>query len=117
MLRLDPLPSKEPALNPTLVDDPSWSLTPEWLSNDMPTSLDWVADPQVLVFEDIVNASTTIFQPEDDYITIGAIYHERVRFAARHLKKYPGLFYKRGQAPFIHRHSYVEYVSPVVQDS
>jgi hypothetical protein len=76
--------------------------------------------PENLQMEDIegyINTAPTPWEPGDDYITTGAIYQARVQFAARQFKTYPEIFYKRGQAPFIHRHLYTEHTPAVIYDA
>jgi hypothetical protein len=79
--------------------------------------LDWLSDFNDAAIDGYVNTRPPTFEPGDDYITTGAIYHERVRFAYRQFKTYPEIFYKRGQNPFIHQHLYTEHVPLVIQDA
>ncbi|TAQ86116.1 hypothetical protein B7494_g5558 [Chlorociboria aeruginascens] len=107
--------------------DPAWLSTtssshqvnrPSDLSGiPSPYQLDWLPDLDDAAIDGYVSTRPPTFQPGDDYITTGTIYHERVRFASRRFKTYPEMFYKRGQNPFIHRHLYTGHVPLVIQDA
>ena len=75
------------------------------------------ADLRGTSVEECVDATRLSFEPGDDYITTGTIYNERVRFASRQFRNYPEMFYRRGQAPFIHGQMYTEQTPQVIQDA
>jgi hypothetical protein len=111
----------------TAFADLAWSMTSPntWHQND-PSELSNIASEDQLRWspnlhdtsvEGQVNATQPTFEPGDDYITTGAIYNERVRFASRQFQAYPGMFYRRGQTPFIHRHLYTENPPQVIQEA
>ncbi|KAE9370004.1 hypothetical protein N431DRAFT_508914 [Stipitochalara longipes BDJ] len=77
----------------------------------------WLSDSNEIAIDGYVDSAFSVFEPGDDYITTGAIYEERVRFASRQFRKYPEIFYTRGQNPFIHKHSYTEHLPPVISDA
>ncbi|KAF4615870.1 hypothetical protein G7Y89_g15243 [Cudoniella acicularis] len=104
--------------------DPTWpASTPSTQVNrplnlsTFPSEDQWLSDSNDITIDGYVNTSLPIFEPGDDYVTMGAIYEERVRFASRQFRKYPEIFYTRGQNPFIHKHSYTEHLPPVISDA
>ena len=103
----------------TLTNGPNSSLDIQWPTTATvgnPSNWPNGSTPSTDV-DELVSAATSNFGvPSDDHITIGAIYHERTRFASRLFKSYPEMFYKQGKTPFIHRHLYEEHTPPVIQD-
>ncbi|KAE8454262.1 hypothetical protein EG329_005187 [Mollisiaceae sp. DMI_Dod_QoI] len=90
------------------------SQLPNFASEDQ---LQWPPDFDVASVEGQINVTRPTFEPGDDYITTGAIYHERVRFAAHQFQSYPRIFYEHTQTPFIHRQSYMHQPPQVIQDA
>ena len=79
--------------------------------------LDWSGLQNLGDMEGYVNAMPGTVEPGDDRVITGAIYHSRVVFVSQQFKTYPGMFYRRGQTPFIHRHMYDEYIPTVIYDA
>ena len=79
--------------------------------------LDWSELQNMDDMEGYVNTVPGAIEPDDDYVTTGAIYQSRVLFASEQFKTYPGMFYRRGQTPFIHRHMYDEHIPTVIYDA
>jgi Fungal Zn(2)-Cys(6) binuclear cluster domain len=77
----------------------------------------WPTNLRDAEVEEYSNATQLTSEPGTEYITTGAIYHERVRFASQQFQTYPEMFYKRGQAPFIHRQMYNQQTPQVIQDA
>jgi hypothetical protein len=103
--------------------DPTWLATPgaqvlhPLNLSTFPSEAEWLSHPNDITIDGYVNTSLPVFEPGDDYITTGAIYEERVRFASRQFQTYPEMFYTRGQNPFIHKHSYTEHLPPAISDA
>ncbi len=79
--------------------------------------LDWSGLQNIDDMEGYANAVPAAIDPGNDYVTTGAIYQSRVLFASQRFKTYPGMFYRRGQTPFIHRHMYDEHTPTVIYDA
>ncbi|KAK0508713.1 hypothetical protein JMJ35_008989 [Cladonia borealis] len=79
--------------------------------------LDWSELQNMGDMEGYVNAMPATVESGDDCVITGAIYHSRVVFVSQQFKTYPGMFYKRGQTPFIHRHMYDEHTPTVIYDA
>lgn len=79
--------------------------------------LDWSELQNMGDMEGYVNAMPGTVEPGDDCVITGAIYHSRVVFVSQQFKTYPGMFYRRGQTPFIHRHMYDEHTPTVIYDA
>jgi hypothetical protein len=117
-------PPTEMGQDATSFVDPTWlASTPSTQVNHpfnlstFPAEDQWLSDSNDMAIDGYVNASLSIFEPGDDYVTTGAIYEDRVRFASRQFRTYPEIFYTRGQNPFIHKHSYTEHLPPVISDA
>ena len=79
--------------------------------------LDWSELQNVGDMEDYVDAIPGAIESGNNYVITGALYQSRVAFASRQFKTYPGMFYRRGQTPFIHRHMYDAYTPTVIYDA
>ena len=79
--------------------------------------LDWSELQNMADMEGYVNAMPATVESGDDCVITGAIYHSRVVFVSQQFKTYPGMFYRRGQTPFIHRHMYDEHTPTVIYDA
>ncbi len=117
-------PEIEIGQDATYLVDPIWlPSTPNTQGNPplnlstFPSEDQWLPDSNDIAIDEYVNTSPPIFEPSDDYITMGAIFEERTRFASRQLQTYSDVFYARGQNPFIHKHSYTEHLPPVISDA
>ncbi len=108
--------------------DDAYFIDPTWLAStsstqvnhpDLPTfpSGEWLADSNDITIDEYIDTSIPIFEPGDDYVTMGAIYDERVRFSSRQFRTYPEIFYTHGQNPFIHKYSYTEHLPTVISDA
>jgi hypothetical protein len=104
--------------------DPTWlASAPSTQANHplnlstFPSEDQWLSDSNDITIDGYVNTSLPIFEPGDDYVTMGAIYEQRVRFACCQFKTYPEIFYTRRQNPFIHKHLYTEHLPPVISDA
>ncbi len=115
--------SSEPVSNPirpsdmvwlsTFANDPEWGLDIQWPSLEVGSLSEWAPMSTVSDTEEIRGNVASVSDPVD---TTGAIYSERVQFVSLQLKRYPEMFYKRGQTPFLHRYLYSELTSPEIQD-
>ena len=79
--------------------------------------LDWSELQHMDDMEGYVNAMPGAIASDDDHVITGAIYHSRVAFVSQQFKTYPGMFYGRGQNPFIHRHMYDGYTPSAIYDA
>ena len=79
--------------------------------------LDWSELQNMGDMEGYVNAMPSTVESGGDCVITGAIYHSRVVFVSEQFKTYPGMFYRRGQTPFIHRHMYDEHTPTVIYDT
>ena len=79
--------------------------------------LDWSELQNMGDMEGYVNTMPGTVGPGDDCVITGAIYHSRVVFVSQQFKTYPGMFCRRGQTPFIHRHMYDEHTPTVIYDA
>ena len=78
--------------------------------------LDWFDIQNMGDMEGYVNAMPGAIESSDDYVMKGAIYQSRIAFVSQQFKTYPGMFFRRGQTPFIHRHMYHGHTPPVIYD-
>ena len=79
--------------------------------------LNWSELPNMGDMEGYVNAMPNPIELGDDHVISGAIYQSRVVFVSQQFKTYPGMFHRRGQTPFIHRHMYDEHTPTVIYDA
>lgn len=112
--------SYDPISNPTVPSDMVWLSTlatdPEWSLDIQGSSFEAGNFSDCAYVPIVSNIEEPISDPNEPYVTTEAIYHERVRSASLQLKKYPEMFYKRGQTPFLHFSLYSEHTSQVIQD-
>jgi Fungal Zn(2)-Cys(6) binuclear cluster domain len=117
-------PAIEMGQDATCFVEPTWPASTSSAQVDhtlnlstFPSEEQWLSNSNDIAIDGYVDSSLPIFEPGDDYITTGAIYEERTRFASRQFRMYPEIFYTRGQNPFIHKHSYTEHLPPVISDA
>ena len=79
--------------------------------------LDWSELQNIGDMEGYVNTMPSAIEPGDDHVITGSIYQSRVAFVSQQFKTYPGMFHRRGQTPFIHRHMYDEHTPTVIYDA